>query len=154
MFWKKRPTSPPAAPAAAPPQPPPERRFTDRMAQAETVIGPGLRLVGEIRGGDSIEIGGVVEGRVATKSLCRVRSTGQLRGRLSAGFVIVEGRIDGRISARRKVELRGTAHVKSDIHAEGVAIAEGCFFDGRIHMAGGEGAAQESFKEKRRPHPP
>lgn len=153
MFWKKRPAPPPPTPAA-PPAPPPERRFTDRMAEPETVLGPGLRLVGEIRGGDSMEIGGTVEGRVATKGLCRIRATGRVQGRLSAAFVVAEGHIEGRISARRKVELRSTARVKGDIEAQGVAMAEGTYFDGRIHMAGGEDGAQESFQEKRRAHPP
>jgi cytoskeletal protein CcmA (bactofilin family) len=153
MFWKKRPAPQPPTPAQ-PPAPPPERRFTDRMSEPETIIGPGLRLVGEIRGADSIEIAGSVEGRVATKALCRIRATGRLLGRLSAAFVVAEGHVEGRISARRKVELRGTAHVKGDVHAQGVAIAEGTYFDGRIHMTGGEDGAQESFQEKRRAHPP
>jgi cytoskeletal protein CcmA (bactofilin family) len=124
------------------------------MSAPETILGSGLRLVGEIRGGDSIEIAGTVEGRVATKGLCRIRATGRVQGRLSAAFVVAEGHVEGRISARRKVELRATAHVNGDIHAQGVAMAEGAYFDGRIHMTGsGEGGSQESFQEKRRGHP-
>jgi cytoskeletal protein CcmA (bactofilin family) len=153
MFWKKRPPAPPPPPAE-PPAPPPERRFTDRLGAAETVIGRSLKLTGELRGADSFEIAGVVEGRVATKGLCRVAETGSIQGRLSAGYAVIEGRVEGKISARRKAELRATARVKADVHAEGVAIAEGCYFDGRVHMTGGPKGANLSFQEKRRAHPP
>ncbi len=156
MFWKK--TPPPPAPiaipvAAAAPEPRPERRFTDRLSHPETFIAPGMRLIGDMHGSDSVEIGGSVEGHVSTGGLCRVREGASLRGKLRAGFAVLEGRVEGQIDVRRKVELRGAAHVKADIQAEGVAIAEGCFFDGRVHMVGGGGAEEEasrSFQEKRR----
>ena len=64
------------------------------------------------------------------------------------------GELQGNVSARRRAELRGTAHVEAEVHAEGVAIAEGCFFDGRIHMQGSRGSVQQSFQEKRVPRLP
>jgi cytoskeletal protein CcmA (bactofilin family) len=154
MFWKKPAPPPPPPEPAVPPAPPPERRFTDRVAQAVTILGPTLRLVGDIQSADSMEIAGSVEGKVSSKGLCHLRETGQISGRLSGTYVIVEGKVEGRISARKKAELRGKAHVQADIHAETVAIADGCFFDGRIHMRGSGGGAQHAFEEKRRPHPP
>jgi cytoskeletal protein CcmA (bactofilin family) len=149
MFWKKR---PPAVPESAPaaPEPPPERRFTDRLRTPATVIARGIRCQGEIHGGDSVEISGEFDGTIAIKGLCHVSSSGGVKGRVSATYLVVEGRVEGHLQARRKAELRPTAHVEADVHAGGVAIAEGCFFDGRIHMeGGGEGDAQRSFQEKR-----
>ena len=147
MFWKKR------APIAPPPpaEPQPERRFTDRLRTPATVIARGIRLTGELHGHDSVEIGGEVEGTIAIKGLCHLRPASAVKGRISASHLIVEGRVEGRLSARHRAELRATAHVEADVRAEGVAIAEGCFFDGRIHMQGGQGTVQQSFLEKRGP---
>jgi cytoskeletal protein CcmA (bactofilin family) len=145
MFWKKRAPVPPL-PA---PEPQPERRFTDRLRTPATVIARGIRLTGELHGQDSVEIGGEVEGNIAIKGLCHMSPSGRLRGRVSATYLIVEGRVEGKMSARHHAELRATAHVEADVHAAGVAIAEGCFFDGRIHMQGSPGEVQQSFQEKR-----
>jgi cytoskeletal protein CcmA (bactofilin family) len=147
MFWKKR--EPPTPPASSEPQP--ERRFTDRLTTPATVIARGIRFVGELQGSDSVEIGGDVDGKIAIKGLCHLCESGSVKGRVAATYLIVEGRVEGQLSARRKVELRATAHVEADVRAEGVAIAEGCFFDGRIHMEGERGDVQQAFQEKRAP---
>ena len=55
---------------------------------------------------------------------------------------------------RGRVELTATSHVRADIDAATVAIAEGCMFDGRVHMGGGEAqplaASTVTFREKRK----
>ena len=48
--------------------------------------------------------------------------------------VLVEGELLGDIVARGKVELGASARVKANIRAQAIAIADGCYFDGQIHM--------------------
>jgi len=50
------------------------------------------------------------------------------------------------------VELGARSRVKAEIRAQGIAIADGCFCDGAIHVEGGEGWV--TFQEKRKPRPP
>jgi cytoskeletal protein CcmA (bactofilin family) len=107
-----------------------------------------IRLRGEISGFDSISIDGHIDGNVAVRGHCQVGESGYVKGRISAHHVIMSGRLEGKISARQRVELRSKAQVRADISAESVAIAEGAFFDGRIHMR--SDSAQTSFTEKRR----
>jgi cytoskeletal protein CcmA (bactofilin family) len=150
MFWKKRAPTPPPPP----PEPQPERRFTDRLRTPATVIARGIRFTGELQGQDSVEVGGEVNGKITIKGLCHLSPSGAVKGRIEATHLILEGRVQGKLSARRRAELRPTAHVEADIHAAGVAIAEGAFFDGRIHMQGNAGEIQQSFQEKRATRPP
>jgi cytoskeletal protein CcmA (bactofilin family) len=152
MFWKKRTAE------TAPAPPVPTRRFTDSVAYPETVLGGSMRLVGEIQGADSVRVAGVLEGKLSIRGLCHVGEGARVIGRVTATHVVVEGQVEGKLHARRKVELRSTSKVEADIHAHAVAIADGCHFDGRIRMEGGEqdSAGQQSFQEKRRrlhPHP-
>lgn len=151
LFRKAPPPPPPPPPAPPAPPPVPEtRRFTDPHRPA-TSIPAGIRIRGEITGGDSVELGGTLQGPLATEGFLHLRETGRLNGRLSAGDVRIEGELEGRVDARGKVELGARARVKADIHARGIAVAEGCVFDGQVHMDGGE--ERVTFQEKRKARP-
>ncbi len=152
IFGKSPPTPPPPPPVepAAPPMPE-TRRFSDTRAPA-TSIPVGVHVKGEIAGADSVELAGTLEGPLVTEGFCHLRDSGRLQGRLSAGDVRIEGELEGQIEARGKVELGARSRVKAEIRARGIAIADGCFFDGAIHVEGGEGWV--TFQEKRKPRPP
>jgi cytoskeletal protein CcmA (bactofilin family) len=129
------------------PTPPASRRFTDPH-EPKTSIPEGLTIRGEIAGAESVELRGVLQGPLTTEGFCHVHESGSLQGRLVAGDVLVEGFVEGEIVARGKVELRAKARVKADIRAKTIAIADGCFFDGQIHMEGAD--AEVRFQERRK----
>jgi cytoskeletal protein CcmA (bactofilin family) len=154
MFRRLRPPTEPPPPPAPPPGPPPARRLTDAVEAFDTVVGPALKVKGELSGARSLDLAGVLEGPAKVEGLCHVRRSGRITGPLRAGNVVVEGEVQGNVVARGRVELRASARVQGDIVASAVAIAEGCFFDGRIQMKGGQGAGQAlSFQERRRAGP-
>jgi cytoskeletal protein CcmA (bactofilin family) len=139
--------SPTPEPAEAP-----ARRFTDVAKENATVIPKGLRLEGELSGAESLELAGQVEGPVSVEGLCHLHDTGRMVGRVTAGDAVIEGELEGPLTVRGRVELRPTARVRGDIEAGSVALAEGCFFEGHIHMEGRSGPGQPtSFQEKRAP---
>ena len=111
-------------------------------------MGSEIRILGEISAVGSVEIAGTIDGSVAIDGLCHVHPGAVVSGQITATDVVIEGVVQGSITARGKVELRASARVEADIHAHAVAIAEGGFFDGRIHMEGREGIPT-SFREKR-----
>jgi cytoskeletal protein CcmA (bactofilin family) len=127
------------------------RRFTDLAAGGST-FGPKLHIRGSITGTDAVEIAGQVEGPIEVEGLLHLAEGARVTGPISATDAVIEGELQGRLAARGRVELRATAKVRADVHAATVAIAEGCFFDGRIHMGGGgEGERGPThFREKRR----
>ena len=130
----------------------PARRFTDVAKEGVTVIPQGLKLSGQLSGAESLELGGQVEGPVSVEGLCHLQGTARVVGPVTAGDAVIEGELDGPLTARGKVELRPTARVRGDIEAGSVALAEGCYFEGHIHMVTGSGSAQPtSFQEKRAP---
>jgi len=126
---------------------PAARRFSDPH-EPTTSVPEGLTIRGELTGAESVELLGTLEGPLTTEGFCHVHETGRLRGRLVATDVLVEGELQGDIVAKGKVELRAAARVKADIRARAIAIADGCFFDGQIHMEGGEEHVR--FQEKRK----
>ncbi len=130
----------------------PSRRFTDSAQGNLTVLRPGLRIKGELSGAESLELAGSFAGPVSVTGLCHLRETARVVGAVTAGDAVIEGELQGPLTVRGKVELRSTARVRSTIRAESVALAEGCYFEGHIHMeAGSESHGPTSFQEKRRP---
>ncbi len=126
------------------------RRVTDQSGTSSTVIGKGIHVKGEITGSAPIEVWGSIEGKAGTEGLFWVREGGHVGGEIAATNIVVEGRVDGTISAKEKAELRSNCKVEGDLTAKTVAIAEGSFFEGKVHMGGGGGKPIQSFKEKRR----
>ena len=151
MFGKpRRPPEPPAP--SEPPEPPPSRRFTDGAAPPATIVAPGIAIRGDIGGEDSLHLAGTIEGDVTIGGLLRISETGSVIGTISAQDVVVEGTVSGKIVARGKVEMRHLAKVSADVQAGTIAIAEGCALEGRVHMEGGAGSADQiaPFRERRR----
>jgi cytoskeletal protein CcmA (bactofilin family) len=135
---------------ASTPAPPPARRFTDVNRSQVTRIGGGLRIVGDIVGAEALELAGKVEGSINVEGLCHLDRTARVRGPVTAGNAVVEGELKGELRVQGKLELRATARVEGDITAGSVALADGCFFEGHIHMEGTGGGTQPmSFQEKR-----
>jgi cytoskeletal protein CcmA (bactofilin family) len=118
------------------------------------MLGPGLRIKGDLTGTEALELAGEVQGSINVEGLCHLHPTARVVGPVTAGDAVVEGELKGPLTIRGKLELRATARVVGDITAGSVALADGCFFEGHIHMEGGGGAGQPtSFQEKRRVGP-
>lgn len=138
------------APPPEPEGPVPARRFTDTAAPCATRLG-GLAIRGILTGSDSVELSGTFEGPIAVDGFCRVNEGGRVKGDLTAGDAVIAGEIQGRLTVIGRLEMWARARVFADVEAGTVAIAEGCFIEGRIHMRGSEGGSQPTtFKEKRR----
>jgi len=119
-----------------------------------TVIGPGTRIKGELNGDDPVDLAGTFEGHSRVNALYRLRTTGRVAGDLAAISIVVEGEMSGKMFAAEKIEIGASARVLANVRARVVAIAEGAFFDGEIHMEGRAGSATpQGFKEKRKGHP-
>lgn len=141
---------PPPEPEPAEGEPGPSRRFTDAVAPCATRLGR-LQIRGILTGSDSVELSGTFSGPITVDGLCRVNAGGHVTGDLTAGAAVISGDIQGRLTVIGRLELGAHARVLSDIEAGTIAIAEGCFIEGRIHMRGSvSGSLPLTFKEKRR----
>lgn len=129
----------------------PARRFTDVAPGNATVIPQGVTVEGELSCGEPLEVGGRVRGPVNVEGLCHLGPNAWVVGAVTAVDAVIEGELEGPLTARGKVELRATARVRGDIEAGSVALADGCYFEGHIHMEGGPRVQPTSFHEKRAP---
>lgn len=115
----------------------PARAKTTRTAQAHgpAVIGPSIRIHGELTGEEDLLIEGQVEGTVhLEKHNLTIGANGRVKADIRASGVIVEGQLEGDIAGSEKVVIRRTGNMRGNIVAPRVTLEDGAMFKGSIEM--------------------
>lgn len=97
-----------------------------------TVIGPDTLIRGEMTFQSAARILGKFEGRLVGPGQIEIGEGSHCKATVEAGTVVVEGAVEGDIVARERLELNPTAHVKGDIVALKLIVAEGASFSGHV----------------------
>ena len=114
-----------------------------------TVIGNGLKIVGNVTAEGLVEVNGQIEGELHCTSLI-VSPNAQVVGSITAERVVVNGRVEGPIQGG-DVVLKSRAHVVGDIHHQSLTIEKGAYFEGRAAQAHGSNGSQLATIGKNRP---
>lgn len=104
-----------------------------------SIVGPGMKVVGDCSSDGTIRIEGQVEGSVKAAKSVVVGRDGVVLGDVVTQDAIVAGRVNGSVSAESRVELQATCRVQGDIRSRRIKLDEGGQVDGQLHM-GGRGA--------------
>lgn len=124
----------PTAPAASV-RPEPQR---EPAGERRAVIGPQIRIQGELSGDEDLVVEGKVEGKISVSKNLRIGSNAQVSAEIRASTVVIAGRVVGNVNAER-VEIIASGYLEGNIRAPKIAIAEGAQFKGSVDM-GGKGA--------------
>jgi len=98
-------------------------------------IGNSVSIKGEVSGSEDLYVGGVVEGAIelAGNNLV-IGPNGQVRAKVHAKGVVVEGKVEGTIRATERAELRKTAIVIGDISTQRIVVEDGASFVGKVDV--------------------
>ena len=118
-----------------------------RVMRGGTVIGSGLKIVGNVSAEGLVEVNGQIEGDVRCTSLV-ISPNAQIVGTVAAEQVVVNGRVEGPIQGG-DVVLKSQAHVVGDIHHQSLTIEKGAYFDGRAKQAHGANGRQPDKAARR-----
>ena len=123
------PPPPPRPSAAAPP-------VAARTSSTPCVIGPKIKIIGELSGDEDVLVEGQIEGEIRITRDLRVGPGGMVKAKVSAQSIIVSGEIIGDCEAVGRVELQSTGKLTGNIRAPKIVIAEGAMFRGNSDMSG------------------
>lgn len=124
-----------------------QRNRTDgpkELGDVVSIIGPGMKIVGDCSSDGTIRVEGQVEGSVTAGKSVVVGKDGSVKGDISTQDAIIAGTVDGSVNAESRVELQATCRVQGDIRSRRVKLDEGGHVDGQLHM----GASARSKAEK------
>jgi cytoskeletal protein CcmA (bactofilin family) len=119
------------------------------LRRGGTVIGNGLKIVGNVTAEGLVEVNGQIEGDVRCTSLI-VSPKAQITGSITADRVVVNGRVEGPIQGG-EVVLKSQAHVVGDIRHQSLTIEKGAYFDGRAAQARTSNGSDLTTVGKNRP---
>src|SRR5438034_242742 len=105
-----------------------------------SIIGTGMRIVGDISADGVVKIEGTVVGTVQAAKQVLVAKGGEVEGDVVSREAIIGGEVRGGIYAEERVELQSTSVVHGDVHTKRLLIQEGGEMNGVLRM--GEDAGQ------------
>jgi cytoskeletal protein CcmA (bactofilin family) len=111
-----------------------KRRLEDKIGSDDSVVATNTKLKGTLSGIESVRLAGKIEGDVKSDRLVWIQKGGHIKGDIDSRHVIIEGKLIGNIEGAEHVEIREEAHVTGNIQTHKIAMAEGSFFKGEIHM--------------------
>ena len=100
------------------------------------VIGPNIRIQGELSGDEDLVVEGRVEGKISVTKGLRIGPQAQVNAEVKAHHVVIAGRVVGNVVATEKVEILPSGILEGNIRAPKIAIAEGAQFKGSVDMGG------------------
>jgi cytoskeletal protein CcmA (bactofilin family) len=158
-MWKReeaprppQPVVPPAAPPPTPTPPPAVHQSTPRIEpvqQEKTIVNIGKSVIikGELSGSEDLTIEGQVEGKIELRqNVLTIGPNAKIKAQVLARAVVVEGSVQGNISASEKIEIRDKGSVEGDLSSPRVAIADGAHFRGSIDMQQAKGTEKPEVK--------
>jgi cytoskeletal protein CcmA (bactofilin family) len=121
---------------------PPSRPGESQPAFQGTYFGPNVTVDGTVSGSEPVMVEGTIKGAINLTNDLRVGNKARIEAKVHARNVIVEGRLDGDISAEERVELVASATVDGNIKAPKIIVAEGAKFRGNVDMGSTKPGAQ------------
>ena len=99
-----------------------------------TVLGPDANFKGELSFEKGMRLMGRFEGKVNTPGRIHIAREAKMAADVDAGAIIVEGEVQGNLSANDRIELKQTARYEGDLRATKLVVDEGAVFNGHVSV--------------------
>ncbi len=98
-------------------------------------IGKSVVIKGELSGSEDLVIDGRVEGTIDLRNhSLTVGPSGNLKAGVTAKTIVIQGKVDGSLTASDRLDLRKSAVVTGDLTTQRIAIEEGAFLKGKVDI--------------------
>ena len=106
----------------------------DSASERVSVLGPTLHFKGELHADEELLIKGRIEGSITHSQRITVCAEGSVTANVRAQVIVIEGTLEGDLTAEKSVMVRETAKLRGNLSAPSVSIVEGAHFTGGIDM--------------------
>ena len=106
-----------------------------------SIIGSGMRVVGDITADGVVKIEGIVVGTIRAGRQVLVAKGGEVEGDIVTREAIVGGEVRGTVVAEERVEIQTSSVVHGDVTCKRLLVHEGGEVNGVVRMGERGGAA-------------
>ncbi len=123
-----------------------------RRVSSEEIAGfldQGTAITGELQFSGTLRIDGKFHGSISTADVLTIGEHAVVHADIKVGEIEIHGRVSGNIEAKRRIEVRPTAHINGDLRTPTLVVEAGATFDGSSDMIPGRN--QEQGERTREP---
>jgi len=123
----------------------PSVSVTPATARSVAMIGPSIKIKGEVTGDEDLVIQGKVEGTIDLNDHeVSVGQSGQVCADIKAKVIKIDGEVTGDIAGNEKVVISKSGNVRGNIVAPRVTLEDGAIFKGSIDMDPGDSSSSKA----------
>ncbi len=99
-------------------------------------LGKSVVIKGEVSGSEDLYVDGQVEGAIDLKgNRLTIGPNGRVKANISARSAVIQGKLEGNITAADRVDLKQSAIVTGDIVTQRISIDDGAYFKGGVDIS-------------------
>jgi cytoskeletal protein CcmA (bactofilin family) len=105
-------------------------------AKASAVIGPTIKIAGNLTSEEDLLIEGYLDGKVEVRGhSITVGKKGQVKADIYGRIIVVEGTVEGNLHAEEQLIIRDSGNVLGKIESPRVSLEDGSIFNGTMEMS-------------------
>lgn len=108
------------------------------IEEPETIIGENVSLKGTLSFQKMIQIDGTFEGEIESKGKIIIGPRGYVKAHLNLEEAFIAGKVEGDITVKERLVLRGRAEVRGNITAPLLSVDEGVSIIGQVYVTAPE----------------
>lgn len=108
------------------------------MESVISIIGPGMKVVGDCETDGTIRVEGTVNGSLKAGKAVVVGKDGFVEGNILTQDAVISGRVTGTLVAESRLELQSTSRVEGEVRARRMQLEEGAVLNGTVIMGSAE----------------
>ena len=99
-----------------------------------TILGPDATFKGELTFEKGMRLHGKLNGSVTTPGRLHVAKEAQMEANVEAGAIILEGEVQGNLTASDRIEMKPTTRYEGDLTTSKLVVEEGAQFRGHVSV--------------------
>ena len=120
--------------------------------QVISIVGPGMRIVGDCESDGAIRVEGTVQGNIRAGKAVVVGKDGVVEGDINTQDAVIAGTVKGTLRAESRLEIQASSRIEGEIVAARMQLEEGALLSGTVQL--GKGATSTSRPAGSGPAPP
>lgn len=102
--------------------------------QIISIIGPGMRVVGDCDADNAIRVEGSIQGNIRAGKAVVVGKDGVVEGDIFTQDAVIAGTVTGVLRAESRLEVQASSRIVGEIIAARMQLEEGAILNGTVQM--------------------